>query len=81
MDAGTGGGHEGKDDQENEAAAVDITEIPEKHCQLTQEVWTECSGDCLQERYLEEACEKEAEVSLAVDGSRVFFWCRSGFST
>lgn len=76
--AGTGEVNEGKGDQENDSAAVDITEIPEKHCQLMQEVWTECSVDCLQERYLEDACEKEAEVCLAVDGSRMFFLCRSG---
>ncbi|CAM9974690.1 unnamed protein product, partial [Laminaria digitata] len=49
-------------EKENEPAAEDITEIPEQYCSLAQEVWTECSVDCLQERYLDESCEKEAEV-------------------
>lgn len=32
------------------------------YCSIEQELWTSCSADCLQERYLDEACEKEAEV-------------------
>lgn len=60
----TAGGGEG-DKADQEAVAVeDTTEIPEQYCLLEQEVWTECSSDCLQERYLDEACEKEAEVRL-----------------
>ncbi|CAM9770515.1 unnamed protein product, partial [Laminaria digitata] len=36
--------------------------VGEQYCSLAQEVWTECSVDCMQERYLDEACEKKAEV-------------------
>lgn len=34
----------------------------ETYCSIEQELWTPCSADCLQERYLDKACEKEAEV-------------------
>lgn len=35
----------------------------ETYCSIEQELWTPCSADCLQERYLDKGCEKEAEVS------------------
>lgn len=34
-------------------------------CSLEEEVWTPCSADCLQERYMGDGCEKEAEVGVA----------------
>eukprot|EP00903_Cladosiphon_okamuranus_P013533 g12605.t1 len=34
----------------------------EVYCSIEQELWTPCSADCLQERYLDEACDKEAEA-------------------
>ncbi|CAN0341247.1 unnamed protein product [Pylaiella littoralis] len=34
----------------------------ETYCSIEQELWTPCSADCMQERYLDDACEKGAEV-------------------
>lgn len=44
-----------------EQMAADITET---YCSIEQELWTACSADCQQERYMDDACEKEAEVSV-----------------
>lgn len=56
----------------------DEVDIPETYCSIEQELWTPCSAECKQERYLDDACEKEAEVSQwELDGMvrRVrFFW-------
>ncbi|CBN76990.1 aspartic protease PM5 [Ectocarpus siliculosus] len=32
------------------------------YCSIDQELWTECSLDCLQERFLDDECGKEAEA-------------------
>lgn len=40
--------------------------IQETYCSIEQEVWTVCSVDCLQERFLDDTCGKEAEVRLKV---------------
>ena len=62
VDAVVEQGKGGEGDDKNGPPVVDMTEIPETYCLIEQEVWTQCSEDCLQERYLDEACEKEAEV-------------------
>lgn len=46
-----------------EMEVVGVAAEGETYCGIEQELWTPCSADCLQERYLDEACDKEAEVT------------------
>lgn len=56
---------EEQDDAEGELQGVDILEdVSETYCSIEQELWSACSVECLQERYLDPACKKGAEVSI-----------------
>lgn len=46
--------------------AVRGGEQQEQACSLEEEVWTPCSVDCLQERYMGDGCKKEAEVCVTL---------------
>lgn len=39
-------------------------EVERTYCSIEEELWTPCSADCLQERYMGEECDKEAEVGV-----------------
>lgn len=58
---------EAQHDDEGELQGVDVLEdVSETYCSIEQELWTACSVECLQERYLDPACKKEAEVSIRI---------------
>lgn len=69
-----GGDGDGQDEEaeggESKSAAVAGAEEPVEQvhkqtgisCSLQEEVWTDCSADCLQQRYMSADCAKEAEV-------------------
>lgn len=52
---------------EKPAAPVVVVTSPAPFCSIEEEVWTDCSTDCLQERYMGADCEKEAEVRCALN--------------
>lgn len=58
-DAGVGEGNKGSEPAEVDSVLSQT--IP--FCSIEEEIWTECSGACLQERFMGDECEKEAEVS------------------
>lgn len=63
------------DDAEGELQGVAVLEdVSETYCSIEQELWTACSVECLQERYLDPACKKEAEVSVGIKMFRVLFF-------
>ena len=43
-----------------------MEDVSETYCSIEQELWTACSLECLQERYLDPTCKKEAEVSICM---------------
>lgn len=44
-------------------------------CPIQEEVWTECSSTCLQERYMGSACDKDTEVSRLLPSCRDCLGC------
>lgn len=63
---GAGDAPEGGEGKEPEELETPEAVVEETHCSVEEEVWTPCSADCLQERFMGESCDKEAEVRLLI---------------
>lgn len=61
---GKGEGSEHKDGEDGgaEAEPVAVGAMEQTYCSIEEELWTPCSVDCIQERYMGEECDKDAEV-------------------
>lgn len=80
MEKGEGGERKDGEDGGAEAEPVAVGEMEQSYCSVEEELWTPCSVDCLQERYMGEECDKDAEVrrkwgsELLPGDERVLFW-------
>lgn len=62
---GKGGDADGPDiDLGSGVGTEEQEEQQQLGCLLEQEIWTPCSESCLQEKYMDEDCEKEPEVKM-----------------
>ncbi|CAN0236584.1 unnamed protein product [Ascophyllum nodosum] len=61
----TSGGEENDEQGELQEFEV-VVNVSDTICSMEQELWTSCSGDCVQERYLGDDCEKGSEGASVI---------------